>query len=127
MGSKYGLVRWRVALAAAALLLSVAGCAWQPAGPGIGYIRGSKPAGLRTVSRPGEYALYPANAGEPLATFELADGDRYGFRRRPDNSPVGVVVTRGRATEVELPGRLTTRYRWELVAPAPAGAVAAQP
>jgi hypothetical protein len=126
MGSKYGLVSSRVALAAV-LLGSLAGCAWQPSGPGMSYTRGDKPAALRKVSRPGEYALYPANAGEPLATFALADGDRYGFRRRPDNSPVGVVVTRGRQTEVELPGRLTTRYRWELVAPAPAGAVAAQP
>ena len=126
MGSKYALVRWRIALAAV-LLLPVAGCSWQPSGPGIVYTRGSKPAGLRKVSRSGEYALYPANAGEPLATFELADGDRYGFRRRPDNSPVGVVVTDGRETEVELPGRLTTRYRWELVAPAPTNAVAAQP
>jgi hypothetical protein len=126
MGSKYGLVRWRVTLAV--LFLPLVGCAWQPSGPGIAYTRGSKPPALRKVSRPGEYALYPANAGEPLATFDLADGDRYGFRRRPDNSPVGVIVSRGRETEVELPGRLTTRYRWELVTPAPPpGAVAAQP
>ena len=126
MGSKYVSVRWPIALAAV-LLMPLTGCALRPSGPGMGYTRGSKPAGLRTVNRAGEYALYPANAGEPLATFELADGDRYGFRRRPDNSPVGVVVTRGRETEVELPGRLTTRYRWKLVAPVPPGAVAAQP
>jgi hypothetical protein len=127
MGSKYGLVRWRVALAVM-FVVPPAGCAWQPSGPGIAYTRGDKPPGLRKVSRPGEYALYPANSGEPLATFALADGDRYGFRRRTDNSPVGVVVSHGRQTEVELPGRLTTKYRWDLVAPAPpAGAVAAQP
>ena len=125
MGSKYGLVRWRVALAV--MFVPVAGCAWQPSGPGIAYTRGDKPSALRKVSHPGEYALYPANSGEPLATFDLADGDRYGFRRRADNSPVGVIVSHGHQTEVELPGRLTTKYRWELVAPAPAGAVAAQP
>jgi len=89
MGSKYGLVRWRVTLAV--LFLPLVGCAWQPSGPGIAYTRGSKPPALRKVSRPGEYA-------------------------------------RGRETEVELPGRLTTRYRWELITPAPPpGAVAAQP
>ena len=125
MGSKYGLVRWRIAWAV--VFVPLAGCAWQPSGPGIGYTRGDRPAALRKVSHPGEYALYPANAGEPLATFDLADGDRYGFRRRPDNSPVGVVVSHGRQQEIELPGRLTTRYRWERVAPAPPGAVAAHP
>ena len=86
MGSKYGLVRWRVTLAV--LFLALAGCA--PSGPGIAYTRGSKPPALRKVSRPGEYALYPANAGKNIHLLRLP-GIRHVFIGHGDSDKVASI------------------------------------
>jgi hypothetical protein len=99
-----------------ALSWAVGGCA-QKADNRFFYLRGTTPKPLVQAKVPGTYALYPSDSMTPKFTIDLAAGDRYGFRKREDETVVAVA----RDKEIELGDRYVPSYYWA-IPKIPAGA-----
>lgn len=114
-GGRGRAVGW-LALCGLFVCWAVGGCA-QKADNRFFYIRGTAPKPLVTAKVSGTYGLYPQDASAPKFTTELTAGDKYGFRKRDDETVVAVAGDK----EIELGDRYVPSYYWA-PAKAPPGA-----
>ena len=112
MRTKYPLVAGVLALALGAVT-ALSGCGIKPGTVTTSFAPGSNPPPPQKVTRAGTYYLRPAGPGDLVTFYDLARGDEYGFKRRPDGAGAAFVVTGGKEVEIELPNRSGARYEWE--------------
>lgn len=65
-------------------LIAVGGCIRFPPSTVISYRTGGSLPVLRTISQPGDYALYYRDDPEPQIPIHLNAGDSIGFIKKPD-------------------------------------------